>query len=153
MSYFKLYYHLVFRTYRSQRTIAENHEQELYRYILGYCRQHHICLIRINSLPDHIHMFVSTGPNICPADLIRELKKSAGNYIREHRNFFPMFNGWGKGYCAISYSEAEKDKIVSYIRNQKEHHKKVSFTDELRQIMRDAHIEYHEEYFRKDWEE
>ncbi|MFC2335047.1 MAG: transposase [Prevotella sp.] len=70
MSYFKLYYHLVFRTYRSQRTIAENHEQELYRYILGYCRQHHICLIRINSLPDHIHMFVSTGPNICPADLL-----------------------------------------------------------------------------------
>ena len=134
MSYFKLYYHLVFRTYRSQRTIAENHEQELYRYILGYCRQHHICLIRINSLPDHIHMFVSTGPNICPADLIRELKKSAGNYIREHRNFFPMFNGWGKGYCAISYSE-------------------VSFTDELRQIMRDAHIEYQEEYFKKDWEE
>ena len=137
MSYFKLYYHLVFRTYRSQRTIAENHEQELYRYILGYCRQHHICLIRINSLPD----------------LIRELKKSAGNYIREHRNFFPMFNGWGKGYCAISYSEAEKDKIVSYIRNQKEHHKKVSFTDELRQIMRDAHIEYQEKYFKKDWEE
>ena len=153
MSYFKLYYHLVFRTYRSQRTIAENHEQELYRYILGYCRQHHICLIRINSLPDHIHMFVSTGPNICPADLIRELKKSAGNYITEHRNFFPMFTGWGKGYCAISYSEAEKDKIVSYIRNQKEHHKKVSFTDELRQIMRDAHIEYQEKYFKKDWEE
>ena len=64
-----------------------------------------------------------------------------------------MFNGWGKGYCAISYSEAEKDKIVSYIRNQKEHHKKVSFTDELRQIMRDAHIEYQEKYFKKDWEE
>ena len=111
MSYFKLYYHLVFRTYRSQRTIAENHEQELYRYILGYCRQHHICLIRINSLPDHIHMFVSTGPNICPADLIRELKKSAGNYIREYRNFFPMFNGWEKATVPSHIARRKKTRL------------------------------------------
>ena len=153
MSYSKLYYHLIFRTYRSQRTISENNEQELYRYILGYCKQHNIHFVRINSLPDHIHIFISTGPSICISDFMRELKKSAGNYIKGNPHLFPMFNGWARGYCAISYSEAEKDQIVNYIKNQKKHHQNVSFIDELKQIMKDSHIEFHEEHFKQDWEE
>ena len=88
MSYSKLYYHLIFRTYRSQCTISENNEQELYRYILGYCKQHNIHLVRINSLPDHIHIFISTGPSICISDFMRELKKSAGNYIKGNPHLY-----------------------------------------------------------------
>ena len=153
MSYSKLYYHLIFRTYRSQRTISENNEQELYRYILGYCKQHNIHLVRINSLPDHIHIFISTEPSICISDFMRELKKSAGNYIKGNPHLFPMFNGWARGYCALSYSEAEKDQIVNYIKNQKKHHQNVSFIDELKQIMKDSHIKFHEEHFKQDWEE
>jgi len=84
---------------------------------------------------------------------MRELKKSAGNYIKGNPHLFPMFNGWARGYCAISYSEAEKDQIVNYIKNQKKHHQNVSFIDELKQIMKDSHIEFHEEHFKQDWEE
>lgn len=151
MSYSKLYYHIVFRTYQSQRTINEAHERDLYAYILAYCRAHDICLLRINSMPDHIHMFVSLRPDVCLADFVRELKKSAGNFIKSHPREFPMFNGWGTGYCAISYSESEKASVVEYVRRQKEHHKKMSFIDELKQIMREVGIQYDEDYFRKDW--
>ena len=62
-----------------------------------------------------------------------------------------MFNGWGIGYCAISYSESEKASVVEYVKRQKEHHKKMSFIDELKQIMREVGIQYDEDYFRKDW--
>ena len=32
MSYTTSYYHIVFRTYRSERTISEEHERDLYAY-------------------------------------------------------------------------------------------------------------------------
>ncbi|ERK40324.1 hypothetical protein HMPREF9135_0560 [Segatella baroniae F0067] len=41
--------------------------------------------------------------------------------------------------------------MVEYVRRQKEHHKKMSFIDELKQIMREVGIQYDEDYFRKDW--
>ncbi len=35
MSYTTTYYHIVFRTYRSEMTIPEDHEKELYAYLYG----------------------------------------------------------------------------------------------------------------------
>ena len=35
---------------------------------------------------------------------------------------FPLFRGWGKEYGAFSCSVRDKDSIVNYIINQREHH-------------------------------
>jgi hypothetical protein len=38
MSYTTSYYHIVFRTYRSEHTIPFEHERELYAYIYGIAK-------------------------------------------------------------------------------------------------------------------
>lgn len=40
---------------------------------------------------------------------------------------FPLFEGWQDKYGAFTYSVREKDMIINYIKNQKEHHKTESF--------------------------
>jgi hypothetical protein len=35
------------------------------------------------------------------------------------------------GYSAFTVSESQVERVRNYIRNQREHHKKVSFRDEL----------------------
>jgi putative transposase len=37
---------------------------------------------------------------------------------------------WGRGYAAFSVPESQIHKVVQYIKNQKEHHRKKSFTEE-----------------------
>ena len=53
-------------------------------------------------------------------------------------------------YAAISYNGRDKEMIVNYIRNQKEHHKIVSFEEEYRAFLIENGITIKEEYFLKD---
>jgi len=76
----------------------------------------------INGLADHIHLFVSMNPKLPPSDLMYNVKKSSSRWINKETNF-QKFN-WQEGFGAFSYSESQKNNVVQYINNQKEHHKK-----------------------------
>ncbi len=43
---------------------------------------------------------------------------------------------WQEGYGYFSHSHSELDKVIKYIRNQKEHHAKTSFKEEYLEILR-----------------
>ena len=64
MSHISLTYHIVWRTKRNKNTIREQHDRELYAYILGICQSKSSRLHRINSMPDHIHLCVEVSPTI-----------------------------------------------------------------------------------------
>ena len=101
-------------------------------------------------MPDHIHMFVELSATISLSDFMQKIKLSSGNYMRQHPELFPRFQGWAKSYCAITYCEAEKPTVIEYIKNQKTHHRKVSLKDELTSILKEANIEYKEEYLLRE---
>ena len=50
----------------------------------------------------------------------------------------------------VTNSVRDKDMIINYIRNQKEHHKNISFAEEYRQFLVENGIEIREEYFLRD---
>lgn len=136
MSHIVLYYHIVWRTKRSEPTINEENEKKLYAYILGYCRNKGCPLIRIGGMPDHIHILVSIRPNISISDFMQVLKTESSKWLKTQKQDFPYFDGWGNGYAAFSYSEHEKEKIRRYIMNQKEHHKSTTFHNEYDDMLR-----------------
>ncbi len=53
---------------------------------------------------------------------------------------------WQSGYGWFGVSARDLDKAVAYVENQKEHHKIVSFQDELRKILTAYKIPYDEKY-------
>ena len=59
---------------------------------------------------------------------------------------FPAFDSWQDGYGAFTYSQKEKDHVIDYIKNQKEHHKKESYFDEYRRLLKEFDIEFEEKY-------
>ena len=61
-----------------------------------------------------------------------------------------MFEGWGEGYAAFSYSFNDLETVKNYIKNQKEHHKGVTFGDEYRRLIESQGITIDEQYFLKD---
>ena len=149
MSHSSLLYHIVFRTKYSEPTIKESNEKKLYAYILGIINNKRGNLFAIGGKPDHIHIFVSIPPNISISEFMKVLKTESSKWVKDS-GYFPRFLGWGSGYAVFSCSNNEKDNIINYIRNQKEHHKKILFKEELEQFFRENGINLENNLFFKD---
>ena len=146
MAYTKLIYHIVLRTRQGTSPIVEAHERDLYMYVFGFCKNHNCVVYRINGMPDHIHLLVGLHPTIAVATIVHDLKIATNNFMTSNRDRFPGFVSWEQGYCALTYSEAEKERVLQYIINQKEHHLQVSARDELHQLLDEFGVAYDERY-------
>ena len=150
MAYTNLLYHIVFRPKNSASVIPIEKEEMLYRYIWGIVKHKNGVLYRIGGMPDHVHILVQLPATIAVADFVRDLKTATNVYLKENRDSFPKFDGWSRSYCALTYSQNEKDTIINYIKSQKEHHKRVSFRDELLGMLRESGVEVDMKYFMVD---
>jgi REP element-mobilizing transposase RayT len=149
MSYTRLLYHTVFRTKYSKNTIPEAHEKELYAYIMGIIENKKSKLYRIGGTENHIHMLLDMHPTFALSDFMKELKEYSSKWLSKNPNF-PDFEGWAVSFAGFTYNLSDKQTIVNYIKNQKEHHKTVSFETEYRQFLTDNGIEIDEKYFLKE---
>ena len=150
MSFTRLLYHIVFRTKNSIPALSIENETLLYSYVFGMIKNKNSKLYRIGGMPDHVHLLIDLHSSLSLSDFMRELKTSTNSWLKVHRQEFPLFSGWGTGYAAFSYNLSDKETIVNYIANQKEHHKTVSFADEYRQFIEVNGWEIDEKYFLKD---
>jgi REP element-mobilizing transposase RayT len=145
-SYRQILYHIVFGTKDRHKTLSLEHSRNLYAYIMGVIRNKNCFLYRINGMEDHIHILCDLHPTIALADYMRDIKTSSSIWLKETGDF-PDFTGWASGYAALTYSWRDKDMIVNYIKNQQEHHKKETFEDEFRRLLKEHGIEIDEKYF------
>ncbi len=58
-----------------------------------------------------------------------------------YENFY-----WQDGYGAFSVNPSEIDRVIAYIANQHEHHRKKIFQDEYRAFLKKYNVEYDEKY-------
>jgi putative transposase len=144
-TYRQIFYQIVFSTKDRAPTIAEAHEQALYKYIWGIINKHHCTLYRINSVPDHVHILSDLHPSVCLADYVKAIKGSSSLWMKECGKF-PLFAGWQVGYGAFTYSIREKEMIVNYIKGQKEHHQNENFEEEYKRLLQEAGIHFDERY-------
>lgn len=75
MSYTRFLYHIIFRTRNGKNSIPEQHEKELYAYIMGIINNKKSKLYRIGGMPNHIHLLVDIHPTIAVSDFVKELKE------------------------------------------------------------------------------
>lgn len=88
MSTFRqIYDQVVFSTKNCENTIAEQYEQELYKYIWGIINNLKCKLYRINSMPDHVHIFSDLRPTLCLSDYVKNNKVASNTWITENGKF------------------------------------------------------------------
>lgn len=145
----QIYIQVVFAAQNRDALILANWEERLYQYITGIVRNKGQKMLAINGVSNHIHFFIGMKPNCNLSDLVREVKKSSNEFIKENKLTKFKFN-WQEGFGAFSYSHSQIDNVIKYIMNQKEHHKKQSFKDEYTQFLKDFNIEHDEKYL-FDW--
>ena len=149
MSYTSTLYHIVVRTHRSEHTINEEHERDLYAFVLGLLNNMNGRLYRIGGMPDHVHMFLSLPANLALSDFVQRMKTATSKWLKCNPDF-PLWDGWSKEYAGFSYSVRDKEMVVNYIRNQKEHHRRVSFAEEYKAFLEVNGLDVDERYLMKD---
>jgi REP element-mobilizing transposase RayT len=145
-SFRQILYHIIFRTKDSAKTLPLADCDELYRYIWGIIKNKNCTLLRVNGMEDHVHILSDLHPSIALADYVREIKTSTSLWLKNNPKF-PQFNGWAKGYAALTYAWQDKDVIVDYIKNQREHHRQTDFIAEYRQLLEKHGIMIDDKFF------
>src|SRR4030095_14916316 len=146
----QIYIQIVFAVKGRTSQINPEWEERLYKYITGIVQNKEQKMISINGMPDHIHLLIGMKPTCRLSDLIREVKKSTNEFIKDSRfTKFPFY--WQEGFGAFSYSHSQLDNVIGYINTQKEHHRKKSFKEEYIELLHKFNIEFDEKYL-FEWE-
>ena len=79
------------------------------------------------------------------SEFVKELKRATSAWVKVEFPDLQEFY-WQAGYGAFSVSPSHVDPLQQYIRNQEQHHRRESFQDELRRLLRKYGIDFDERY-------
>jgi len=144
----KVYLHIVFSTKKRFPFIKPEIEDELYAYMGGTIKKLGGIPFIINGMGDHIHIFSTLPRTVALSKFLEEIKKNSSRWIKTKGTAYQNF-AWQGGYAAFSVSDSVKDTVVQYIQNQKEHHRSLSFKEEVIKFLKKYDLDYDEKYL---WE-
>jgi len=145
MAYTQIIYQIIFCPKYRTPCLHKDTRQQVFQYIAGVIKNKNCHLFQINGVEDHLHILTHLHPSISLASLIKDIKISSNGFIKEHR-LFHEFVGWQDGYNAFTYSYSAVPNLISYVRNQEEHHKKMTYLDEMKVLFKEHNIEFDEKY-------
>ena len=148
-TYSQLYVQMIFAVKHRQSQIIPENKSRIEQYICGTASNIGCNPLSIYCNPDHVHLFVSTIPNISCSTTIQKIKSSVSQFINTNHLTQSHFE-WQTGFGAFSYGKSQIDAVCKYILNQQAHHKKVSFKEEYIALLKAFDVKYDEKYL-FDW--
>jgi REP element-mobilizing transposase RayT len=141
-----VYVHLVFST-KERRPFLRNPAERnaMHGYMGAISKQLHCTPICVGGFEDHVHLLAWLARPISQAEWAKELKRVSSRWFKEQSSAHREF-GWQRGYATFSVSKSNLEQVRSYIINQEAHHRKFSFQDELRALLRSNGIDWDERY-------
>jgi len=137
--------HLVFSTKNREAWLTGEVAAEIHPYLTGVLNRVDCPPIQIGGIADHVHLFFRLARTRTIAEVVETVKTSSSKWIKTKGARFSAFH-WQSGYGAFSVSQSDSDAVVAYIRNQAEHHKRVTFQEEYRLFLERYRIPCDERY-------
>jgi len=141
----KILIHLVFSTKNREPIIRAEFENELHAYITGILRELESPLIEVGGVEDHVHILFNLSKKRALTEIVQEVKRGSSKWIKGQNQAAYDFY-WQNGYGAFSVAQSNLDAVREYIRNQKEHHRKMAFQDEFRLLLKKYDVDFDERY-------
>ncbi|HPM75667.1 MAG TPA: IS200/IS605 family transposase [bacterium] len=138
-TYSQLHFHVVFAVKDRLQRIDSLIQERLYQYIVGIVCNKNGIVHEMSGTQDHLHLLISLPPALSIADMIRFIKTNSSKWLHENFREMDCF-AWQVGYSVFSVSHSNLEIVSRYIKNQKEHHRNISFQDELATILKKHNI-------------
>jgi len=138
-----LLFHTIFSTKDRTPLIGAVLKPDLLAYLGGIARELGGKLLAANGTGDHVHLLLSLPPTLAVADAMRVIKGNSSRWV--HATHGQTFQ-WQAGYGAFSVSQSNLREVVHCIQTQEQHHRRVSFQEELVAFLRKHNVQYDERY-------
>lgn len=138
--------HLVYSTKQRMKWIPESLQESLWAYQAGIFRTWESPALIIGGIDDHVHALFSLSKNHALKTLVEEVKKGSSKWMKTSEGAGNKDFSWQGGYGAFSVSQSNEPEVNGYIKNQAEHHRAMTFQEELRLLYRKHGIEFNERY-------
>mgnify|MGYP006294447679 CR=1 FL=1 len=148
-TYTQIYIHGVFAVRFRQGLIPRSRAEEIRKYMTGTVTNLGSKLIVVNTVPDHCHILVGLQPTSSVSDVLGKVKSASSAFINKNRMVMGRFE-WQDGFGAFSYSRSQLGKVVAYIENQEEHHRKKTFREEYIALLDQFEVEYDRRFIFRD---
>jgi REP element-mobilizing transposase RayT len=142
----KILVHTVFSTKERRPYLRDSAlRAEMHAYLGGILANLGCQPIIVGGVEDHAHLLSALARTCSPADMVKEIKRSSSLWIKPKSPSMEEF-GWQNGYGMFSIGFSQIPEVKEYIVRQEEHHRRISFQDEFRTLLRRYHLEYDERY-------
>jgi putative transposase len=138
-TYSRIYIQIVLAVRDSNSRIYPSWENDLFDHIKHIVQKEGQKLLAINGMSDHVHVFVGIQPSCNLSELVKKIKNSTSDYIKDNQFVKSDFQ-WDEGFGAFSYGTNQFDLVTSFIASQKEHHTKIDFNEEYSAMLRDNNV-------------
>lgn len=143
-TYTQIHVQFVFAVKFRKGLINEQWKDRLHKYITGIVQSNNHKMLCINSMPDHIHIFIGMRPTQSISALIQNIKTETSKWIKQQK--LNSHFAWQEGYGAFSYSRSHVSNVIRYIQNQEKHHEKKTFLEEYRKMLEAFEVDYDKQY-------
>ena len=137
--------HLVFSTKNRERVLTPVIQTELHPYLAGMLDNLQCPSLRVGGVQDHVHLFFGLSRTRTIAEVVETVKTSSSKWIKTKGAAFADFH-WQSGYGAFSVSQSDAETVAAYIRNQAQHHQKMTFQEEYRRLLERYQVAFDENY-------
>jgi REP element-mobilizing transposase RayT len=141
----EVFIHIVFSTKNRVPLIQPEIENSLHAYLSSICRALGSPAVQIGGVEDHVHMMSKLSRTVAICDLLEEIKKRSSKWLKDKDPVLRDFS-WQNGYWAASVSKPDVPRVIDYIENQRQHHRRVSFREEYLEILREHGVDCDERY-------
>ncbi|HLO97956.1 MAG TPA: transposase [Fimbriimonas sp.] len=137
--------HAIFSTKLRNKCLDFETQIELHAYLATVLRNLGAIPIKIGGHEDHLHMLFNESRTQSLAKTMEVTKSSTSQWLKTKGDRLANFS-WQGGYGAFGVSHKDVPLAIQYISNQHEHHRVVSFQDELRSLLTENGVEFDEKY-------
>ena len=139
-TYTNLLTHALFSTKDRQPLIRTEMKSDLYAYMGGIMANLRCKPVLMNGPNDHVHLLFVLPASLSLAVLMEKLKANSSKWANERwqRRAF----SWQTGYTAFSVSQSKLDEVKAYISHQEEHHRKLTYQDEVVALLEKHGVEF-----------
>ena len=142
MSWVRMWVHMVFSTKNRE---AYFNTAELRKKVFYHIKQNAenkaIWLDTIYGYKDHAHCLISLGREQSISQIAQFIKGESAFWINQKKLINDKFI-WQDDYWAVSVSESHLQPVRNYIKDQDEHHKRKTFSEEINEFMKKYGWEY-----------
>ena len=134
-TYHKIWLHYIWATKKRQPLITKDWKNKLIHHFKEYGKENDIYVDTANGIPNHFHLLIGLKPSLSPAQVANLLEGESSSWINKNDFIKAKFN-WQQGYSVFSVSASGVDEVREYIKNQEEHHKNMTYQEEVEKFLK-----------------